>query len=113
VTHSPLRLAYRAGVTVGVSSPISSGFLSGLGAAFSTGAFHKLSAGAVLQEETAVHLTIGAFTKPSVSTQIGLLRRLLNGEGEGALGEAFSLIAKVNPYFRLVNPETEQLHSSG
>lgn len=88
------QLAYRAGVTAGISSPMSSGFLSGLGTAFSTGVFHKLSPGAVLQEETAVHVTIGAFTKPSVSTQIGLLRRLLNGEGSGALGEAFGMIVK-------------------
>jgi hypothetical protein len=83
-------------VTAGVSSPLSSGFLSGLGTAFSTGAAHRLSKGAVLQDETAVHITIGAFTNPSVSTQIGLLRRLLNGEGEGALGQAFNLIHKVN-----------------
>ncbi|KXN85387.1 hypothetical protein AN958_11487 [Leucoagaricus sp. SymC.cos] len=88
------QLAYRAGVTAGVSAPISFGFLSGLSTAFSTGAFHKLSEGAVLQEETALHITIGAFTEPSVSTQIGLLRRLLYGEGEGPLGEAFGLIIR-------------------
>ncbi|KAF9450409.1 composite domain of metallo-dependent hydrolase [Macrolepiota fuliginosa MF-IS2] len=87
-------IAYHAGVTAGISSPISSGFLSGLGTAFTTGAFHKLSKGAVLQDETALHITIGAFTTPSVSTQISLLRRLLNSGGEGDLGEAFKKIIK-------------------
>ncbi|KAJ3568395.1 hypothetical protein NP233_g5740 [Leucocoprinus birnbaumii] len=86
------QLAYRAGVTAGISSPVSSGFLSGLGTAFSTGVFHKLSKGAVLQEETAVHISIGSYTTPSVSTQIALLRRLLGDGGNGPLGEVFRSI---------------------
>jgi len=81
---------------MGISSPISSAFLSGLGVAFSTGALHKLSEGALIQEETAMHINIGAYNRPSVSTQIGLLRRLLHGEGRGALGEAFGLVSKVS-----------------
>jgi len=85
-------LAYRSGVTAGVSSPISSGFLSGMGTAFTTGALHKLSKGAVLQQETALHVEIGTSTKPSVSTQIAVLRRLLNGEGGGDLGNAFKKV---------------------
>ncbi len=101
VFHSYLfynRLAYRAGVTAGISPPASSGFLSGLGTAFATGALHNLSKGAVLQEETALLISIGAVTKPSVSTQISVLRRLLNGEGEGDLGKAFKKIVKVRPF---------------
>jgi hypothetical protein len=86
-------------VTAGITSPICSGFLSGLGAAFMTGAFHKLSTGAVLQDVTALHISIGAFTRPSVSTQIALLRRLLNGEGKGDLNLAFKKITKVSVGF--------------
>ncbi|EKM81020.1 hypothetical protein AGABI1DRAFT_105866 [Agaricus bisporus var. burnettii JB137-S8] len=87
-------LAYRSGVTAGVSFPTSSGFFSGLGTAFMTGAFHKLSTGAVLQDVTALHISIGAFTRPSVSTQIALLRRLLDGGGKGDLGLAFKKISE-------------------
>jgi len=61
-----------------------------------SGALHKLSEGALIQEETAIHINIGAYNRPSVSTQIGLLRRLLHGEGRGALGEAFDLVSKVS-----------------
>lgn len=83
-------------MTVGVSAPASSGFLSGLGTAFTTGALHKLSKGAVLQDEAALLVSIGSSTKPSISTQVGVLRRLLNGEGEGDLGKAFKKITKAS-----------------
>ncbi|CAA7259139.1 unnamed protein product [Cyclocybe aegerita] len=78
-------LAYRAGVTVGVSSPSTSGFLSGLGTAFGTGIRHRLADGAVLQETTALHIELGS-SSPSVSTHISAVRRLLLGELEGDLG---------------------------
>ena len=50
------RLAYRAGVTSAITSPSSSGFLSGLSVAFSTSAPNKLAKGAVVKE-----------TKPAVN----------------------------------------------
>lgn len=71
-------LAYRAGVTKAVVAPVHYGFLGGLGTSFSTGAIHKLVDGAVIQEVTALHFSIGHFASgPSISTQIAALRRLL------------------------------------
>ncbi|KAH9176442.1 carbohydrate esterase family 9 protein [Lactarius sanguifluus] len=71
-------LAYRAGVTKAIVAPVHNGFYSGLGTAFSTGAAHKLEDGAVAQEVTALHVSVGHFgRKPSVSTQIAALRGLL------------------------------------
>jgi hypothetical protein len=54
-----------------------------------------------LQDVTALHISIGASTNPSVSTQIALLRRLLNGEGKGDLSLAFSKITKVGLGFTI------------
>lgn len=71
------RLAYRAGVTTAISAPVSSGFLGGLGVAFSTGARHKLEVGAVVQSVTALHVHVEPGQGVSVSTQIATLRRLL------------------------------------
>ncbi|KAN0129749.1 carbohydrate esterase family 9 protein [Lactarius tabidus] len=71
-------LAYRAGVTKAIVAPIHTGFYSGLGTSFSTGATHKLDNGAVTQEITALHVSVGHFgRKPSISTQIAVLRGLL------------------------------------
>ncbi|KAF8973204.1 carbohydrate esterase family 9 protein [Flammula alnicola] len=81
-------LAYRAGVTAGVTAPSSSGFIAGLATAFNTGRPHKLSNGAVLQDVTALHITIDS-SSPSVSTHIAALRTLLQGTGEGELGARF------------------------
>ncbi|KZT28940.1 carbohydrate esterase family 9 protein [Neolentinus lepideus HHB14362 ss-1] len=86
-------IAYRAGVTTGVSAPKSAGFLSGLSVAFSTGAGHKLEQGAVVQDVAALHVSIrhgGA--APSVSTQIAALRKLLKGEGKGELEHWFKRV---------------------
>uniref|UniRef100_A0A8H8CNE4 Amidohydrolase-related domain-containing protein n=1 Tax=Psilocybe cubensis TaxID=181762 RepID=A0A8H8CNE4_PSICU len=88
-------LAYRSGVTVGVTAPSSSGFLDGLGTAFNTGSSHRLATGAVVQDFTALHISIDS-TKPSVSTQIAALRRLLNGGGEGELKDLFADVVKGN-----------------
>jgi hypothetical protein len=45
---------------------------------FSTGAAHKLADGAVIQEVTALHVSVGHFgIRPSISTQIAALRDLL------------------------------------
>ncbi|TFK44767.1 carbohydrate esterase family 9 protein [Crucibulum laeve] len=86
-------LAYRSGVTVGITAPASSGFLSGLSVAFGTGLPHKLAKGAVVQDVTALHVAIGA-SKPSVSTQIAALRNLLSGRGEGELAARFKDVVK-------------------
>ena len=79
VVHTSLfSLAYRAGVTKAIVAPVHSGFYSGLGTSFSTGAAHKLEDGAVVQEITALHVSVGHFGgKPSIGTQISVLRRLL------------------------------------
>ncbi|THH28656.1 hypothetical protein EUX98_g5538 [Antrodiella citrinella] len=69
--------AYRAGVTTGIVAPTHYGFYGGLSTSFSTGALHKLAEGAVLQEVTALHVSVRHFGSPSVSSQIGALRRLL------------------------------------
>lgn len=72
------RLAYRAGVTKAITAPTHYGFFGGLGTSFSLGAAHKLEFGAVLQETTALHVTVRHFgSTPSISTQIAALRRML------------------------------------
>jgi imidazolonepropionase-like amidohydrolase len=81
-------LAYRSGVTVGVTAPSSKGFLSGLSTAFNTGLPHRLAKGAVLQDIVALHVTIDSSTT-SVSTQIAALRNLLQGGGKGELAARF------------------------
>lgn len=72
------RLAYRAGVTTGISAPLYRGFYGGLGTSFNLGAENKLESGAVIQETTALHVSVRHFgAQPSVSTQIAVLRQLL------------------------------------
>lgn len=74
-------LAYRAGVTAGVTAPSSVGLISGLSTAFSTGAAHRLEDGAVIQDVVALHVQIGHSNQgPSVSTQIAALRNMLLGD---------------------------------
>src|ERR1700730_2801542 len=73
-----LRLAYRSGVTKAVVAPVHHGFFGGLGTSFSTSAAHKLADSAVIQEITALHVSVGHFaSRPSISTQIAALRNLL------------------------------------
>ncbi|KAJ3802991.1 carbohydrate esterase family 9 protein [Lentinula aff. detonsa] len=85
--------AYRAGVTTGITAPSHYGFSFGLGTAFSTGASHKLESGAVIQEVTALHTSIGFDDTPSVSTQIATLRRLLLTPPEGPAGVWFKRVS--------------------
>ncbi|GLB37491.1 putative amidohydrolase family protein [Lyophyllum shimeji] len=87
-------LAYRAGVTSGITAPTHKNFYSGLGVSFSTGAAHKLEAGAITQEVTGVHVAVRHFSKPSVSTQIATLRRLLLGPQDGASGYWFKKVTE-------------------
>ncbi|KAF8590874.1 hypothetical protein K439DRAFT_1627298 [Ramaria rubella] len=88
-------LAYRSGVTAAISAPEHSGVFAGLGSLFSAGATNKLERGAVIQETTALHVSIGHSPGgiPSVSTQIATLRRLLFGSGEGELKKLFDAVA--------------------
>jgi len=85
-------LAFRAGVTTGITAPSHKGFFVGLGTSFSLGATHRLEPGAVLTETTAVHVSVRHFGMPSVSTQIAVLRRLLLGPQEGAAGYWFNKV---------------------
>jgi hypothetical protein len=101
---TPCRVAYRSGVATGVTAPSSSGFLGGLGTAFNTGLGHRLQSGAVLQDVTALHVSIGS-SKPSVSTQIATLRNLFSGIGEGKLGACFGDILSVILDIRCVASE--------
>ena len=90
------RLAYRAGVTIGVTAPSHSGFFSGLGTAFSLSSSHRLQKGAVVQEVTAIHVSIHHFDKPSISTQIAALRNLLLGKHEGLSAEWWDRVTKAS-----------------
>ncbi|OAX43328.1 composite domain of metallo-dependent hydrolase [Rhizopogon vinicolor AM-OR11-026] len=85
-------LAYRAGVTMGITAPSSSGLIAGLSTVFSTGAAHRLENGAVIQDVAALHVQIGHSNKgPSVSTQIAALRNMLLGDETSS---RFSEVAK-------------------
>ena len=77
------RLAYRSGVTTAITAPSGTGFLQGLSTAFSVGSSYAVEPGAILQEETALHITISPSLGPSVSTQIAALRSQLFGSSEG------------------------------
>ena len=90
-------LAYRSGVTTGITAPKSRGIISGLSGAFDLGAPHKLAKGAIVQEVVAVHVSVGHMgATPSISSQVAALRRLLQGEGVGEVGKWFAKVAKVS-----------------
>ena len=70
--------------------------MSGLGVAFGLGSAHKLEAGAIVQNVTAVHTSIGhSVVSGSVSTQIAALRRLLLDPPSGNTGKWFREVANV------------------
>lgn len=94
LSNASSRLAYRSGVTVGITAPSSSSFLAGLSTAFNTGSPHKLADGAVVQDVAALHIAIDSST-PSVSTHIAALRNLLLGNGEGEIGSLFASVVEV------------------
>ncbi|KAL6305041.1 carbohydrate esterase family 9 protein [Sparassis latifolia] len=88
-------LAYRAGVTTGITAPSHYYFLAGISTSFSTGALHKLEEGAVIQATNAVHVSVRHFgSAPSVSTQIATLRRLLLEPAEGDAGLWFKEVSE-------------------
>lgn len=88
-----LLMAYKEGVTTGVTWPVSEGFVNGLAYSFSTSAEHPLQKGAIGHPGPALALTLTSKVE-SVSTKIALLRKLLAGEGvKGELAEAFKRAA--------------------
>ena len=89
------RLAYRFGVTTGITAPSSRGFLAGLSTVFNTGLPHRLAKGAVIQDIAALHVSIDS-SSPSVSTQITTLRNLLRGGGKGELAARFEEVVQVS-----------------
>lgn len=104
------RSAYEAGVTYAVASLASySGLIGGLSATIRTGSHHALEKGAVIQDVTALHVTIERLPSESVyvsvSTQITVLRNLLLGSHKGvtsdsATGHWFGKVAKVSRFLR-------------
>ena len=97
VLTTGFRLAYRSGVTTGITAPSSRGFLAGLSTAFNTGRPHRLARGAVVQDIAALHVSIDS-SNPSVSTQISVLRNLLQGGGKGELAARFEDVAQVSKF---------------
>jgi hypothetical protein len=95
-TYHMYRLAYRSGVTYGITPPASYGFLSGISTAFSYGAAHRLEEGALVKKKTALHVHVRHGTKSSISTQIGALRRILLGSVDGELAAWSKDIREVN-----------------
>lgn len=85
------RLAYRSGVTTGITAPTGYGFLQGISAAFRLGAQHALSRGAIIQRDTAVHISLNHEQRVSVSTQVAALRILLLGHVDEAKQESLIL----------------------
>lgn len=84
------RLAYRGGVTLGITPPSAEGFSVGLSTSFSLSSKHKLEQGAVVQDVVALHVSIGhGSSTPSISTKIAALRRLLLEPGTGESGKWF------------------------
>lgn len=74
-------IAARSGVTKGVTAPLpGGGLISGLSFVFSTSAATPLSPGAIPQEVAALHISVGHSSPYSISTQIGILRKLLLGK---------------------------------
>lgn len=72
--------------------------MRGLSVAFDTGSSNVLEGGAVVKEETAMHVTIDPSFNVSVSTQIGTLRRFVFEE----LGhKTWNRVRKVKPYMDL------------
>ncbi|PPQ63495.1 hypothetical protein CVT24_005152 [Panaeolus cyanescens] len=85
-------LAYRAGVTYGITAPSHDAFFIGLATALRLGSHSRLQRGSIVQEVTAVHVSIGRFPGYSVSTQIAALRRMLHNSGGGEAGHWFSQV---------------------
>lgn len=95
-------------MTTAITAPTGSGFLRGVSTAFRLGASHALSRGAIIQQETAVHVSLSFSQKVSISTQVATLRALLLGDAEesGQIGAAVTKVREVgvvHPYFSYVD----------
>lgn len=90
--------AYHDGVTTAITAPVGEGFYAGLSTTFATGALNKLDDEAIIQDVNAVHVTIRHFggAGPSVSTQVGTLRRLLLSPPQGQAGDYFKGVVDVS-----------------
>jgi len=84
-----------------VTAPSHERFFGGLGTAFSLGAIQKFDDSAAIQEVTALHATVRHFSKPSISTQIATLRRLLLGTSHGESAEWFKKVRDVSTQVKL------------
>ncbi|KAJ6614998.1 hypothetical protein B0H10DRAFT_2164961 [Mycena sp. CBHHK59/15] len=73
--------AYRSGVTTAVVAPMGNGFLRGVATAFDLGSNNSMAKGAIVQEETSLHISLHSQMQASVSTQMAALRKLLSEEG--------------------------------
>lgn len=91
-----IRLAYRSGVTVGITAPQHESFSSGVSAAFSLGARNKLERGALVSDAAALHVGIVHGDVPSVSTEIAALRHVLLHPPLGDSGKWYTKVAKVH-----------------
>lgn len=77
--------------------------IAGVSATFRTGSSHAMERGAIVQDTTALHMIMGRAhpqapeKRPSVSSQIATLRRLLYGweSNERETGEWFKKAAEV------------------
>ncbi|KIJ40954.1 hypothetical protein M422DRAFT_256128 [Sphaerobolus stellatus SS14] len=87
-------LAYRSGLTSAITPPDGQGSFRGLGVFFGTGRFHALQKGAVISPVAGLHYAIHYSGSPSVSTQIGTLRKLLLGEAKGDLKHTVNALLK-------------------
>ncbi|GBB85030.1 hypothetical protein RclHR1_01160024 [Rhizophagus clarus] len=96
----PLNVAYKAGVLTSITAPLSLSVINGISVAFKTGSHSVIdSDGTIIEKEAALHVTIGTLVKndhiPSVSSQIGLLRRiLLNALFKSPLRNIYSKVAR-------------------
>lgn len=81
-------------MTLAITAP-SHSFLGGFSCAFSTGSLSKLEQGAVVEAETAIHVSLAHGDLPSVSTEIAALRRLLLFAGSKDGDESLQKVVKV------------------
>jgi hypothetical protein len=80
-----------------ITAPTHTKFYSGLSTVFSLGALHKMEQGAVIKDVGGLHVSIGHFGgKPSVSSQIGALRRLLLEPSKGESAEWFQRVIEAS-----------------
>lgn len=80
-------------------APTHQAFIGGLGVFFSLGALNKMENNAVIQGMAGLHVSLGHFSTPSVSSQIATLRRLLLGPNIGSIGAYFHKVKEVNCFF--------------